>query len=604
MVGWRWWCDEVMVVRRCGGGASEVMDGGDDIVVVDVVVVAWWCCRGRCWCGEGRRQWPNVGRKKVTMVETVDRDRSRPVERGCGRLWWLADGGVRFLVSDFQPRFIMDNPNITMEEYIILQEEKAQIHGRTFNWQTATYGKMEYCEDEDDSFTSLETEYPAIVFDDTSDASLSCEPTVLFVFFYSASMDQRRVVCDGEALHRDVAHRMKMLTGKDSSSCGSIPRMATKDVSNPKSVLQSLSGSDSSIQARTTHPKSNTISDVNVGDFITELFDISLANPKHIDTFTSDLESGKYRVWSELTRDKCQEVMNTIWSIWNKLVAKKTDASVSGLQSILHKDINVSKFLVCHSKPWWTLTISLGILKRVGLQAVLESGPWMIRNTPIILKKWSMSTSLLKEELTRIPIWVKLHGIPLQVFEEDGRSSFARCLIKVNPEDDLMDVVTMGIHSLTGDDFTKETIRDEYEWRPPRCDKCKIFGHVHDHCPKKVVSPPIVTTSNVAAPTVKKSNDGFQTMGKNEKRKGKSKSTNGGEFASPSVKQTVRYEPKAIPSAPKKGATNVSNPSKSPSMLKIAETSLKKVNFTTSKSFSALNDEEEDDEEVENVYDE
>ncbi|GJU94548.1 zinc knuckle CX2CX4HX4C containing protein [Tanacetum coccineum] len=50
---------------------------------------------------------------------------------------------------------------------------------------------------------------------------------------------------------------------------------------------------------------------------------------------------------------------------------------------------------------------------KVGLEAVLESGPWMIRNTPIILKKWSMSTSLLKEELTRIPIWVKLHDVSL-----------------------------------------------------------------------------------------------------------------------------------------------------------------------------------------------
>ncbi|GKE62784.1 hypothetical protein Tco_1513151 [Tanacetum coccineum] len=88
MVGWRWWCDEVMVVRRCGGGDVEVIDGGDDIGVVDVVVVAWWCCRGRRWCGEGRRQWPDVGQKKVTMVEMVDRDRSGPVERvvvvGCG----------------------------------------------------------------------------------------------------------------------------------------------------------------------------------------------------------------------------------------------------------------------------------------------------------------------------------------------------------------------------------------------------------------------------------------------------------------------------------------------------------------------------------------
>ncbi|GJZ31499.1 ribonuclease H-like domain-containing protein [Tanacetum coccineum] len=222
----------------------------------------------------------------------------------------------------------------------------------------------------------------------------------------------------------------------------------------------------------------------------------------------------------------------------------------------------------------------------------------MIRNSLIILKKWSMDTSLLKEELTRIPIWVKLHDVPLQVFEEDGisliatfigkpvmldsytssmcndswgRSSFAQCLIKVNSKADLVDVVTIGIPSLTSDGFTKETIRVEYEWRPPRCDLCKIFGHVHDHCPKRVVSPTIATTSNVVTPTVKMTNDGFQTMGKKKKRKGKSKSTNGGQFTGPS---------------------NWGN-------------SLNKDNITSSNSFSALNVEEEDEEEeVENVYDE
>ncbi|GKE93356.1 zinc knuckle CX2CX4HX4C containing protein, partial [Tanacetum coccineum] len=59
---------------------------------------------------------------------------------------------------------------------------------------------------------------------------------------------------------------------------------------------------------------------------------------------------------------------------------------------------------------------------RAGLEAVMEGGPWLIRKSPIILKKWSMDTRLLKEELTRIPIWVKLHDVPIQVFEEDGIS--------------------------------------------------------------------------------------------------------------------------------------------------------------------------------------
>ncbi|GJT00106.1 hypothetical protein Tco_0821275 [Tanacetum coccineum] len=36
----------------------------------------------------------------------------------------------------------MDDPNITMEEYIRLEEEKAHRYGKVYNWETATYGKI------------------------------------------------------------------------------------------------------------------------------------------------------------------------------------------------------------------------------------------------------------------------------------------------------------------------------------------------------------------------------------------------------------------------------------------------------------------------------
>ncbi|GKC04244.1 hypothetical protein Tco_0995854 [Tanacetum coccineum] len=188
-----------------------------------------------------------------------------------------------------------------------------------------------------------------------------------------------------------------------------------------------------------------------------------------------------------------------------------------------------------------------------------------------------------------------------------GRSSFARYLIEVNFEADFVDAVTIGIPSLTGEDFTKETIRVEYEWRPPRCDECKIFGHVHNHCPKKVVSPPIVATPNVVntsivvTPTVE--NDGFQAVGK-KKKKDKSKSYNSGQFVGPSINQNFRYESNASTSAPKKDA-NVGNASNSSSFLKNKVTSSYQDNITSSNSFSDLNvEDEEDEEEVENVYDE
>ncbi|GKD87310.1 hypothetical protein Tco_1358464 [Tanacetum coccineum] len=73
----------------------------------------------------------------------------------------------------------MDDPNITMEGYIRLEEEKAHRRGKVYNWKTATYGKIWDNEDVHD-LGSVETKFPAIVFNDTltSEETLSCEPTV------------------------------------------------------------------------------------------------------------------------------------------------------------------------------------------------------------------------------------------------------------------------------------------------------------------------------------------------------------------------------------------------------------------------------------------
>ncbi|GJT08981.1 hypothetical protein Tco_0843443 [Tanacetum coccineum] len=75
----------------------------------------------------------------------------------------------------------MDDPNITMEEYIRLEEEKARRHGQVYNWETATYGKIWY--DEDVHYLrSFEKEFPAIVYKDalTSEPEISSEPTICY----------------------------------------------------------------------------------------------------------------------------------------------------------------------------------------------------------------------------------------------------------------------------------------------------------------------------------------------------------------------------------------------------------------------------------------
>nr|GFA91212.1 hypothetical protein [Tanacetum cinerariifolium] len=59
----------------------------------------------------------------------------------------------------------MDEANLTMEEYIKLEAEKARRRGKTFIWETTAYDKVRYHEDID-YFKEFKTDFPDIVFDD------------------------------------------------------------------------------------------------------------------------------------------------------------------------------------------------------------------------------------------------------------------------------------------------------------------------------------------------------------------------------------------------------------------------------------------------------
>ncbi|GJY64200.1 reverse transcriptase domain-containing protein [Tanacetum coccineum] len=153
---------------------------------------------------------------------------------------------------------------------------------------------------------------------------------------------------------------------------------------------------------------------------------------------------------------------------------------------------------------------------------VLERGPWMIRNSPIILNKWSSSSTLKKDVVTKVPVWVKLHKVPLLAYSEDGlsliatqigtpimldtftssmcieswgRISFACALVEISSDKDLKKEVTMAVPNEDGTSYTREIISVEYEWQPLRCLECKIFGHSFDKCPNIVRDP--VTSTNM-----------------------------------------------------------------------------------------------------------
>ncbi|GJW36241.1 trichome birefringence-like protein 3 [Tanacetum coccineum] len=141
-------------------------------------------------------------------------------------------------------------------------------------------------------------------------------------------------------------------------------------------------------------------------------------------------------------------------------------------------------------------SLECGQSANLGCGASLEQGPWMIKNTPIILNKWTPNLTLCKDKVTSVLVWVKLHKVPIVAYSEDGlslissqlgklvmldaftaamckdpwgRIGFARTLIEVSVAKELKQEVTMAVPHEDGTGHTKVLIKAEYEWKPPLC---------------------------------------------------------------------------------------------------------------------------------------
>nr|GEU41752.1 hypothetical protein [Tanacetum cinerariifolium] len=150
-------------------------------------------------------------------------------------------------------------------------------------------------------------------------------------------------------------------------------------------------------------------------------------------------------------------VQNYVNNTWSKF----------GFQSVIKDDDDVYYFK-------FTST--------TGLEQVLEKGPWMVSNQPLILTKWALNLDLSKDAVTKVPIWVKIHK-----------------------------EVTMAGSLLNEEGHVKEKMIVDYDWKPPRCSECNVFGHDINDCPKRIVEPAKEATDQT---------DGFTTV-RTRKSKGK-----------------------------------------------------------------------------------
>ncbi|GKB53528.1 nucleotide-binding alpha-beta plait domain-containing protein [Tanacetum coccineum] len=109
-----------------------------------------------------------------------------------------------------------------------------------------------------------------------------------------------------------------------------------------------------------------------------------------------------------------------------------------------------------------------------GMEQVLERGPWLIRNSINSCNKWTPSLPLRKDEVTKVPVRVKLHKVPLVAYSEGGLSFIATQIGKplgfshwvfLWKDTDLKEVI-MAVPNEDETSYTREVISVAYKLQP------------------------------------------------------------------------------------------------------------------------------------------
>nr|GEX38538.1 hypothetical protein [Tanacetum cinerariifolium] len=167
------------------------------------------------------------------------------------------------------------------------------------------------------------------------------------------------------------------------------------------------------------------------------------------------------------------------------------------------------------------------------LDAMLENGPLFIRNHPLILKKWYPKENLLKEDVSTILVWVKLHGVPVTAFSEDGlsaisiklgtplmldsytsdmcmqtwgRSKYARVMIELRFDVELKNYIVVAMPKIIREGQYICNVRVEYAWKPPRCASCVKPQKEYRPVPKKPIASSSVNKKKGVVPSIDVSN--------------------------------------------------------------------------------------------------
>ncbi|GJR98189.1 RNA-directed DNA polymerase, eukaryota, reverse transcriptase zinc-binding domain protein [Tanacetum coccineum] len=150
-----------------------------------------------------------------------------------------------------------------------------------------------------------------------------------------------------------------------------------------------------------------------------------------------------------------------------------------------------------------------------GLQNVVNNGPWMVKNKPLIVQKWDINMCLDKTEPETIPLWIKICSVPLEAWTIKGisalasrignpmvmdnvtatmckmgvgRVGFARVLVEVSAKKPLPYEIEVVYKNEAKEVICRKIVKVVYDWKPPCCSTCCVFGHSSLQCPKNKVN--------------------------------------------------------------------------------------------------------------------
>ncbi|KAI0502424.1 hypothetical protein KFK09_017373 [Dendrobium nobile] len=130
---------------------------------------------------------------------------------------------------------------------------------------------------------------------------------------------------------------------------------------------------------------------------------------------------------------------------------------------------------------------------------VWSKGAWFFHGKPFIMQKWTKNFNPTRENFSSVPVWVRVHKLPLVCWNSVGiskiaskigipiavdaltaaktRLTYARICIQVSTSSSFPETVTVAIEG----EVIKLQI--QYEWKPVPCATCASLTHVSSNCP-------------------------------------------------------------------------------------------------------------------------